>query len=274
MRALSTLLLTQSARDMTTSRIMAPTRVRPLEASRLETMITRPGLTIDPSVSTRQLLLAAVERDPEVLQYFNDEVRRDLELELELGKGHLDFLSWGWSAPEGEDAELEHFDEWFWGTGDGGLDSAIFYNDKREIILFDGLCNFCDASVAFFMANDENYSEEMNSGSFRFAAQQSTIGRSLIQQQSGVADPEDLKSIVLITEEPNGEHRLHTRSDAALRIARRLKEPYATLGKIGELVPRPIRDAVYEVVSENRKIFGEKESCRIPEDYELDRFLD
>lgn len=246
----------------------------------VSTTITRPGLSIAPSVTTKELLLAAVERDPAALGFLSKAARADLEFELKRTTGragggeNLDFLSWGWLAPEGEAAEAEHFDEWFWGTGDGGLDSAIFHNDKREVILFDGLCNFCDASVAFFMANDVKYSEELNSGSFRFAAQQSAIGRSLIQQQSGVADPEDLKSIVLITEEANGEHTLHLKADAALRIARRLREPYASLGRVAELVPRPVRDALYNVISENRKIFGEKDSCRIPEDYELDRFLD
>mmetsp|Transcript_4052 Transcript_4052/g.9655 ORF Transcript_4052/g.9655 Transcript_4052/m.9655 type:complete len:224 (+) Transcript_4052:51-722(+) len=194
--------------------------------------------------------------------------RLDLGSSLTPVEEGLDSLFWGWKPPTFSSEDSQAFDDWFWGTGDGGVGSAIFCTDSRGVILFDGVCNFCDASVQFFMDNDRLTALDPESpGSFRFAAQQSTIGRSLIQQQSG-ADPEDLKSIVLITNDG-----LFCKSDAVLRIAKDLRFPYSLLATVGQFFPGPLRDSIYNIVSENRKIFGEKDSCRIPEPEEVERFL-
>jgi len=69
------------------------------------------------------------------------------------------------------------FDEWFWGASTtGGVESAVFANDDRAVILFDGVCNFCNEGVNFFMAMDR----DPRRGSFRFAAMQGDIGQSLM----------------------------------------------------------------------------------------------
>jgi len=83
-------------------------------------------------------------------------------------------------------------------------------------------------------------------------------------------DPTALSSIVLI--EPDGHH--YTKSTAVLRIAERLREPFPQLSKMAQMFPVELRDAVYDFVSKNRHIFGEKDSCRIPDDEELERFMD
>mmetsp|Transcript_2343 Transcript_2343/g.5242 ORF Transcript_2343/g.5242 Transcript_2343/m.5242 type:complete len:259 (-) Transcript_2343:256-1032(-) len=159
----------------------------------------------------------------------------------------------------------EAFQEWFWTSGgaNAGAQAAVFRNDPRGVILFDGVCNFCDASVNFFMEHDR----DPEKGSYRFAAQQSSIGQSLLQQESGKT-AEDLQSIVLITEDG-----LYCKSDAVLRIGKDLQEPFPTLAKLGGLVPRPVRDQVYEFVSANRGILGTKDSCRILDENEVARFL-
>lgn len=182
----------------------------------------------------------------------------------------LESKFWGFNQQTVEFVQLQDskdfaskFDEWFWGIDSGGVNEAIFKNDQRGVILFDGLCNFCDGSVNFFIDHDQR-----EDGTFRFAAQQSSIGRILLQQQSG-KDPEDLKSIVLIT--PNG---LYCKSDAVLEIARSLRDPYCSLASIVRWFPQPVRDQVYDFVSENRKVFGEKNSCRIPDEGEVRRFLE
>ena len=89
----------------------------------------------------------------------------------------------------------------------------------------------------------------------------------MLQQESGKT-AEDLQSIVLITEDG-----LYCKSDAVLRIGKGLTEPFPTLAKIGGLVPRYVRDQIYEFVSANRGILGVKESCRILEENEIERFL-
>lgn len=148
---------------------------------------------------------------------------------------------------------------------------SLFSGDDRNVVLFDGMCNFCSDSVNFFMKYDQR---KEGKGSFRFAAQESSIGASLLaegtQKQFGsTAAPEDLKSIVVIT--PDG---VFVKSDACLLIARDLAQPFPALGAVGGLVPTPILDIIYDFVSDKRFVFGEKDSCRIPEPEERERFLD
>lgn len=65
-------------------------------------------------------------------------------------------------------------------------------------------------------------------------------------------------TIVLV--EPDGRH--YIKSDAVLRIAARLRQPFPQLAALARLFPVEFRDAVYEFVSARRHIFGENENCR------------
>jgi predicted DCC family thiol-disulfide oxidoreductase YuxK len=83
-------------------------------------------------------------------------------------------------------------------------------------------------------------------------------------------DTSVFSSIVLV--EPDGHH--YTKSEAVLRIAKRLRRPFPEMASLAYLVPVEVRDAMYHFISENRHIFGEKEECRIPDEEELERFID
>ncbi|GAQ91675.1 hypothetical protein KFL_008320040 [Klebsormidium nitens] len=102
---------------------------------------------------------------------------------------------------------------------DQSAGARYFAADKRPIILFDGVCNFCNGGVNFMLDNDPQ-------GKLRFAALQSDAGRALLQR-AGRA-PEDISSIVLI--EPD---RSYTHSEAILRIAQYLPEPFWRARKTG-----------------------------------------
>jgi predicted DCC family thiol-disulfide oxidoreductase YuxK len=76
-------------------------------------------------------------------------------------------------------------------------------------------------------------------------------------------------SVVLIDEKG-----VHTRSTAVLRILSRLGAPWA-VGVVFLLVPRWIRDAVYDWVARNRyRWFGRRDSCLLPDGAMRNRFLD
>lgn len=125
-----------------------------------------------------------------------------------------------------------------------------------RIILFDGICNFCDASVQFIMKRDN--------GSFTFASLQSDIGQELVTRHK----LQGIDSIVLIEED-----QAYTRSTAALRIAKRLKGLWSLL-YIGIIIPKPLRDPLYEMFAKNRyKWFGKKDACMLPTKEERARFL-
>lgn len=127
------------------------------------------------------------------------------------------------------------------------------------IILFDGVCNFCESSVRFIVDRDPR-------GVFRFASLQSEIGRELAIGAGG--DPDAMNTMMLLED---GE--LYTRSTAALRIARRMRFPWR-LARVFLAIPEEMRDPLYALVSANRyRWFGKKEECMIPSPEIRERFL-
>jgi predicted DCC family thiol-disulfide oxidoreductase YuxK len=126
-------------------------------------------------------------------------------------------------------------------------------------VLFDGVCNFCDASVNWIIARDRRRL-------FRFAALQSAAGEQL-QRQYGL-DPSALDTLVLIE---GG--RAYRKSGAALRIVRRLRWPWPALfGLIA--VPAFLRDFVYDLLASRRyRWFGRKDECMVPAPEVRERFL-
>lgn len=128
-----------------------------------------------------------------------------------------------------------------------------------HIILFDGVCNFCNSSVQFILKRD---SKQL----YHFASLQSDAGKALLKKH-GI--PEDTNSFVLIEGD-----RYFTKSSAALRVCRNLKGLYRFL-YIFRFIPAPIRDIFYHVIANNRyKWFGKQESCMLPPPDVRKRFLD
>ncbi|MBX3283397.1 MAG: thiol-disulfide oxidoreductase DCC family protein [Acidobacteria bacterium] len=130
--------------------------------------------------------------------------------------------------------------------------------ENQPIVLFDGVCNFCDAAVNFVIARDD-------AGVFRFAPLQSDAGRDLVVKY---AIPKNVDSVILIDND-----RAFLHSDAALQIAKRLGGGWRLLG-IFTLVPRFIRDRAYKLFAKYRyKFFGKKDACMMPTPEIRSRFL-
>ncbi|HEX2190955.1 MAG TPA: thiol-disulfide oxidoreductase DCC family protein [Longimicrobiaceae bacterium] len=129
-----------------------------------------------------------------------------------------------------------------------------------SVVLFDGVCNLCNASVQFILRRDP-------AGRFRFASLQSDAGRELLLRHG--LDPDDLFSVVLVE---GG--RAYTRSDAALRVARGLGGGWRLLAAL-HVVPRPVRDGVYGLVAARRyRWFGKRDACMLPTPDLRERFLE
>ncbi len=132
--------------------------------------------------------------------------------------------------------------------------------DKHPIILFDGVCNLCNGSVNFIIDRDPKQV-------FRFASLQSPLGQEMVTRFG--FSPTELSSLILVDGQT-----AHRRSSAALRIASRLTFPWNCL-VVGLIVPRFLRDFVYNVIAKNRyRWFGKTETCRLPTPDRLHRFLD
>ena len=129
----------------------------------------------------------------------------------------------------------------------------------HHIILFDGVCNFCNFWVNFTLNRDKN-------DIYKFAAMQSEIGQKLLQEYK--LNVSDFDTFVLIV---NDKH--FTKSTAALKIARKLNYPVKVLYYF-IFIPKFLRDLIYSLIAINRyKIFGKRDICRIPTDDEKKKFL-
>jgi len=128
----------------------------------------------------------------------------------------------------------------------------------HPVILFDGVCNFCDASVQFILQRDPKET-------FHFASIQSEAGQELLRKHNV---PANMDSMILIEND-----KVYYKSSAALRISRHLQGAWKLL-YVFMVVPSPIRNLVYDVIAKNRyKWFGQKESCMLPPPNVRKRFL-
>ncbi|KAK7261916.1 hypothetical protein RIF29_28240 [Crotalaria pallida] len=128
--------------------------------------------------------------------------------------------------------------------------STFFDQDKRPIMLFDGVCNLCNGGVKFVRDNDRNKT-------IRYEALQSEAGKMLLRR-SGRA-PDDISSVVLVEKD-----RSYIKSEAVLKIMEYIDLPFPQLALLLQFVPLFVRDFVYDNVANNRyTIFGRSESCEI-----------
>ncbi len=131
---------------------------------------------------------------------------------------------------------------------------------RAPLILFDGVCNLCNAWVRFVVRRDPT-------GIFRFAAQQSPTGQALIEEHMrGVCQ---LSSVILIEE-----NAIYTESDAVLQILARLAAPWSWIAFL-RIIPRRVRDACYRFIVRHRyQWFGRTEVCQVPSADVRSRFVE
>ena len=131
----------------------------------------------------------------------------------------------------------------------------------QPLYFFDGYCVLCSRFVAFCLKRDPE-------GRLKFASAQSGLGRRVL---SDLDLPDDtLDRTILLLE---GD-RVYTRSTAALRAVRHLKGPARWLYPL-ILVPKILRDPIYDIIARNRiRWFGRLESCLVPSPQTRDRFID
>lgn len=132
-------------------------------------------------------------------------------------------------------------------------------NPPDNLILFDGVCNLCSASVQFIIERDKK-------GVFTFASLQSDIGKRYLSQ-AGLPD-EELNTFLLVEK-----GKIYTQSDAALRIVRCFGWQWKWLYGF-TIAPRFIRNGVYNFIAQNRyRWFGKKAACWLPTPELKSRFI-
>lgn len=127
------------------------------------------------------------------------------------------------------------------------------------VVLFDGVCNFCNGYVNYVIDHDP-------ADYFRFASLQSAAGSALAARHG--IDVNELSTVVFIADD-----KAYTRSGAVLRICGKLRGPMRLLSPL-LIVPAPLRDFGYRLVAKNRyRLFGKREACRLPTESDRARFL-
>lgn len=130
---------------------------------------------------------------------------------------------------------------------------------EQPVVLFDGVCNLCNSAVQWIIKHDPN-------AKVKFASLQSDKGKELIKRSS--VSIGEMKSMVLIEK-----NKIYVKSTAVLKVCKYLKGIWK-LGIMLLIIPRPIRDLVYEWIAKNRyKWFGKRNDCMIPTKQLKDRFL-
>jgi predicted DCC family thiol-disulfide oxidoreductase YuxK len=131
--------------------------------------------------------------------------------------------------------------------------------NKYLIVLFDGVCNFCNFWVNFLIERDKK-------DKFRFVALQSDRGQEFLKKYN--LKTEDFDTFVLI----NGD-KTYSKSTASLIVAQNLGGFWKLL-YVFIIIPRPLRDFIYSIIAKNRyNLFGKRDVCRIPTEEEKGKFL-
>jgi predicted DCC family thiol-disulfide oxidoreductase YuxK len=129
----------------------------------------------------------------------------------------------------------------------------------RDVVIFDGICNLCSHSVQFVLRHEAK-------PEILFASLQSAPGVQLLREFN--FNPDEAKTFVLIS---GGV--AYVKSAAAIRVARQFRGAWKLLSAVW-VIPRPVRDYLYDVVARNRyRWFGQLEACMVPTPEIANRFL-
>ena len=129
----------------------------------------------------------------------------------------------------------------------------------QPVILFDGVCNFCNYWVNFAINRDKKKK-------LRFAPLQGEAAKKLLNQFG--LDTSTFSSVILID---NG--KAYTQSSAAFRICKYLDGGWKLVYGI-MVIPKFIRDFFYNIIARNRyKWFGKRKECMVPTPEMIERFL-
>ncbi|GBL35764.1 uncharacterized protein YuxK [Filimonas sp.] len=130
---------------------------------------------------------------------------------------------------------------------------------NEKIILFDGVCNFCNFWVKFAGKRD-------GKKVLKFAPLQSETGQTLLRKNGISTDK--LSTVVFLDD-----GKVYTQSGAAFRICKYLDGIWK-LGYVFIIIPKPLRDYLYNLIGRNRyRWFGKSDSCMLPTADMKDRFL-
>jgi predicted DCC family thiol-disulfide oxidoreductase YuxK len=163
-------------------------------------------------------------------------------------------------------ADLRHND-----SGSGRLrgsqdliESERATDERFSIILYDGVCGFCNRFTAFVLARDE-------ANLFHFASLQSRFAVQALAKHSKLSN---LDTLYVIANAGKESEYLLCKSEAVIFILTRLRTA-AVLGRALKLIPRRPADVLYSLFARYRyALFGELSTCTLPSVAERAKFIE
>lgn len=135
----------------------------------------------------------------------------------------------------------------------------------NPIVLYDGVCGLCNRAVQFLLKRDRH-------DRFRFAPLQSEFAANVLKHHG--IDPTKLDTVFAVINHGKPGEELLARGDAVLLFAKVLGGIW-NVGRLGRLMPRPIRNWLYDFVAAHRyRVFGKAESCMLPDPSYRHKFLE
>ncbi|MFT4622359.1 MAG: putative DCC family thiol-disulfide oxidoreductase YuxK [Myxococcota bacterium] len=132
-----------------------------------------------------------------------------------------------------------------------------------RLVLFDGVCAVCDTAVQWLLDHDRD-------ATLAYAPLQGPTAAAVLARHPHLRR---LDTLVLVEQTPDGE-RVRTHSSAVLGMCETLPAPWRWLSVLA-VVPSILRDPAYRAFAALRyRVFGRRESCRIPQPHQVDLFLD
>ncbi len=138
------------------------------------------------------------------------------------------------------------------------MDETEKNGEDQYLIIYDGVCNFCNGAVSFIIKRDK-------SERFIFSPMQSDYAQAIIREKSVATVGIDTFMLV-----KHGQ--VYLWSDAALEITRDLTG-FWSLFRVFSILPSTFRDVFYKLFARNRiRLFGGTNQCQIPDKQLLSRF--
>lgn len=132
------------------------------------------------------------------------------------------------------------------------------------VLLYDGVCGFCNRSVRTIIRLDP-------AGPLRFAALQSVFAKAIVERHPEIGN---VDSMVFVDDPGQPSERVAVRSGAALRVADYLGGPWRVL-KVAHVIPAPLRNWLYDRFAAIRyRVFGKYDSCPLPPPEVRARFVE
>jgi predicted DCC family thiol-disulfide oxidoreductase YuxK len=133
---------------------------------------------------------------------------------------------------------------------------------QPAIVFFDGVCGLCNKTVDLLLREDRD-------GRLLYSPLQGETFKPVLKERPELAS---VDAIVVLYRDDSGQHLL-TSSDAVLFALDQIPR-FKWLAKAGYLVPRFLRDPGYRFIAAVRyRVWGKRDSCRLPTPEERARFL-